>query len=101
MWVRRCAVISTKGNRYLRFASWKRDGFLAWRKANLRFQMISMIPCPRTSKTCSGNNSPLKSHPVVRRRPVRRRHRLVIQAQIHAKLGAVVYQVIEEHLPVG
>src|SRR5258708_28659347 len=63
--------------------------------------MTSMIPCPRRSKTCSGDKSPLKPHPVVRRRSVGRGHRFVIQAQIHAELGAVVYQVIEEHLAVG
>jgi hypothetical protein len=43
----------------------------------------------------------LKPHPVVRRRPVSRGHRLVIQSQIHSELRAVVHQVIKEHLPVG
>src|SRR5271157_3606269 len=63
--------------------------------------MTSTIPCPRKSKTCSGDKSPLEPHRVVCRRPVGRRHRSSSQSQVHAELSAVVHQVIEEHLPVS
>ncbi len=42
-----------------------------------------------------------KSHRVVRRGPIGRRQRLPVQTQVHAKLGAVMHQVVQEHLPVG
>src|SRR5580658_2572194 len=58
-------------------------------------------PYPRRLKTSSGNSFRLEAHRVVRRRPIRRRHRPLIQSQVHAELRPVVHQVIEEHLPVG
>ena len=58
-------------------------------------------PLPKDIEDFFGKKLLLKPHPVVSRRPIGRRYRLVIQAQIYSELGAVVYQVIEEHLPVG
>ncbi len=42
-----------------------------------------------------------KSHRVVRRGPVSRRQGLPVQTQVHAKLSAVMHQVVQEHLPVS
>ena len=42
----------------------------------------------------------LESHSVIRRRPVCRRNRRVVETQINSQLCAMVHQVIEEHLPV-
>src|ERR1035437_1959610 len=50
---------------------------------------------PRTRRKSS------EPHLVIRRRTVGLGHKLIGQAQVHAKLRTVMHQVIQEHFPVG